>query len=78
MAMSISVTSGSSSSALLDRLVPVVGEGDDVDLRIRREHGLDHLDEEVLVVDDEDADPLLEGLGSGGHLCCIITAERRR
>ena len=56
---------------MLDRLVPVVGVGDDVDVRIRREHGLDHLDEELLVVGDEDADPLLEGLGSGGHLLCL-------
>ena len=68
MAMSISVTSGSMRERALDRLAAVVRVRDDVDARIRGEHRLDHLDEELLVVGDQDADPLLEGLGSGCHL----------
>jgi hypothetical protein len=62
----------------LDGLAAVVRVGDDVDAGVSGEHRIDELDEELFVVGDEDADRLLEGLWSGGHLSLITQKSAAR
>ena len=56
MLMSSATTSGSSCARELDRLAAVGRPPDDLDPRLAREHGLERLGEETVIVRDQHSD----------------------
>ena len=85
--MSIRITSGRWRSAARDRLLAVVGLGDDLDHPGRLEHGLEAGPHQRLVVGDQDADhgrtgaprgPRSRGRRAGRRRACRRTRRRAR